>query len=370
MLIAYQSFNSNSAYKHDLRSATYQPNTMLANDYVTTSKHKALVLPYDPKNFIDPIEGPAQLVPIAKLPPRPAPGSVAQKRKSTAEPEPANKRQKTGDGAASSIKPAVATSAASASTADATPMDVETEDQPDYGHTANVFGGQIALVWQNFYRVFGEMPSIMMCGELDTSNVDFGSIIPTTVTKTIGDKTETSTVIDVETVVAKRACQSFTGLSRSITHAKKIGSGIGYVIYSLNSLNIVFVHVPNKICTDEVEVKKFYGDIARSLNQGGKIIHLVIGDTNQSRLQFTEEALNAAFNTTAYKNAFTSGSVKPVDNFGNQQYGTNAKGDTMFDVAVYRSDILDLVSVAYVSQSSTGITITDHYGVGIKIKLK
>ena len=33
------------------------------------------------------------------------------------------------------------------------------------------------VLWQNFYRQFGEMPDIMVCGEMDWSDSDFYSVV-------------------------------------------------------------------------------------------------------------------------------------------------------------------------------------------------
>jgi hypothetical protein len=51
--------------------------------------------------------------------------------------------------------------------------------------------------------------------------------------------------------------------------------------------------------------------------------------------------------------------------------GTNSTGSKMYDIAVYRSDIVDLKKgTAYVSQSSSSVTITDHCGLGLNVELK
>ena len=216
---------------------------------------------------------------------------------------------------------------------------------------------QIASLWQNVYRVLGAMPSIMVCGELDGAHSDFASFV--------------EGGLDIESSPATKACQCFTRISQTVFGSQivRLGFGEGYVAYSVSGLNIVFVHVPNRIATKQSDVELFYQDIASRASSGGTTIHLVIGDTNQSSLGFTEGALNNAFSTGAYKNALGSASVSPSDLYGVSQSGTNSTGTKMYDVAVYRSDAVKLVAgPAYISQMSTGLTVTDHCGVAVQIE--
>jgi hypothetical protein len=322
-LIAYQSFNANSASEHDLSSAAMQTFTIDTNKYVTGQGQQALVLPYIPGNLTLPVQGPAQLLPINPLGPKPEKESRKRKHDDSGDDDtPPAKVTKIGD------------------------------------HSALVLGSQISLAWQNFYREFGEMPAIMVCGELDASHSDFK--------KLVDDENISTTPIP-----SKKAAQSFTAYTSNGIAAVKLGAGDGFVAYSIGTLNIVFVHVPNAIAKKEDKTISFYKNIAQSLLTGGKIIHLVIGDTNQGRADFTADALNSAFQTKAYRSALAGRNIRKIDNYGVTERGTNSTGTSLYDVAVYRSDIVEIKKdVAYLSQSSSGTTVTDHCGLGIAIDLK
>ncbi|WP_158928839.1 hypothetical protein [Acidisphaera sp. S103] len=296
-VIAYQSFNANSSKNHGLSALALQRFTKEANKHATSHGHQALVPPSDTMDISTPIEGPAQLKPIEVL----------------------------------------------------------SDKQP-----VSVFGTQIALLWQNFYRVFGAMPDIMVCGEMDSSNSDFSSVV-------------TDPKVALTPHPAKMACQSFTAVSQSTVASKLlfIKSGEGFVLYMVGDLIVCFVHVPNKIATSKSAVEQFYFDIASYVNSHGAVIHVVLGDTNQPSFNFTTACLNIAFNTTAYVNASNNSSVEKIDNWNVTEKGTNATGTKMYDIAVYRSDVVELKKgTAYVSQSSSAVTITDHCGLGLHVELK
>ena len=294
-VIAYQSFNANSSKNHGLSALTLQRFTKETNKYVTAKGDQALVLPSDPMDISTPIEGPAQLKPIEPL-------------------------------------------------VDAQPL--------------NVFGSQIALLWQNFYRQFGSMPDIMVCGEMDSSNSDFSAVV-------------TDSKVTLTPHPAKMACQSFTAISQSTVTSQFIKAGEGFVLYTVGNLVVCFVHVPNKIATSKHAVEKFYFEIAHYVGAHGAVIHVVLGDTNQPSFNFTAACLNIAFGTNAYVNASNGSSVEKIDNWNVTEKGTNSTGTKMYDIAVYRSDIVSLKKgTAYVSQSSSSVTITDHCGLGLDVELK
>lgn len=317
-LIAYQSFNANSSKDHGLAATSLQHFTKRTNSHVSGLGHRALVLPHDSGNLATPIEGPANLVPIRPF----APQSGQKRGREGGSDAPPAKRRKT-------------------------------EDQ-----AALVFGSQISLLWQNFYREFGMMPSIMVCGELDSSHADFSGLV-------------SGQNMDIKAIPSARASQSFTAISQTASAAEFLGDGEGFTVYSVANMNIVFVHVPNRIAKNKDKTKAFYKNISRAMLENGKIIHLVIGDTNQSSADFTRQALNDAFQTTAYQNALEGGTISAVDNYMVTGKGTNSTGTRLYDVAVYRSDVVELKKpVAYLSQSSNAVTVTDHYGLGVVIELK
>ncbi len=316
-LIAYQSFNANSSKDHGLAATSLQRFTRDTNAYAVGLGHKALVLPHDAGNLGAPIEGPANLVPVQGLP------------------EASSKKRKRDDD--DSTLPAKRVKAGG-------------------GQAVQVFGAQISLVWQNFYREFGMMPGLMVCGELDVSHPDFHGVVGGT---------------DITALPATKACQSFTAFSQALSRATHLGGGEGFVVYSIANMNVVFVHVPNKIAQKADETKLFYANIAKDILGSGKIIHLVIGDTNQSSADFTRNVLNDAFQTKAYRNALEGKTITKIDNYNVTEKGTNAKGTALYDVAIYRSDVVDLKKPpAYLSQSSNAVTVTDHCGLGVVVELK
>jgi len=237
---------------------------------------------------------------------------------------------------------------------------VRIEELKSSSHTYEVFGSQIALTWQHFQRQFTEMPDIMVIGELNMSNPELADMV-------------SGEGVSVKSFAAKKACQSFTAISQGPLAAqiKFLQSGTGYVGYSVGGLIVVFVHVPNAIAKSKNETETFYFQIAHALKVKGNIIDLVLGDTNQGSFNFTADALNTAFGTSAYKNATNAPSVSPIDNWNVTEGGTNSVATKMFDIAVYRSDLVELKqAAAYVSQSSGGVTATDHCGLAVVVERK
>lgn len=226
------------------------------------------------------------------------------------------------------------------------------------GQPASAFGDQISLAQQNFYRAIGSMPDLMVVGEFDASHPDFS--------KTLGGQGVTITAHP-----ATRACQSFTAISQNRVAAQIVflAEGEGYVCYAVDGFVVVFVHVPNRIATNENETKRFYENIAKPLAMNGKSIDLIIGDTNQPRFSFSADVMNRLFNTNAYVTAGTQSNITKLDNWNVTERGTNSTGRKMYDVAVYRSDFNRITSgPAYISQSSGAVTVTDHCGLAIGIE--
>jgi hypothetical protein len=306
-IIAYQSFNANSAIDHGVKSATFQKFTRDTNERVTKEGHRVLVLPYDARVETDdpnnerrlavPHEGPAELKFIESL---------------------------------------------------------------NGPQAINVFGAQIALLWQNFSRVFRAMPDIMVCGELDAGHSDFAKVV-------------TWPDIVTSPVPATKACQSFTAFSQSAhsSKIKELARGQGFVAYDVMGIVVVFVHVPNSVASSAHETESFYTTIASVMKVKGNLIHLVLGDTNQPNFNYTARILNTAFKTDKYRNAGDEATVKKIDNYLVVEKGTNSTGTKMYDVAVYRSDFVELKKpTAYISQSSSAVTITDHCGLAVHVELK
>ncbi len=222
--------------------------------------------------------------------------------------------------------------------------------------TQVAFGTQIALIYQNIYRAIGTMPDLLVCGELDVSNADFAGL------------RQSSGLLANVTGNAK-ACQCFTAFAQAgvAGQIKLLAEGLGFVIYSINGLSVLFVHVPNAIATNAAKVRDFYAQLNNHLvTIGSGPIDLVIGDTNQSSSNFTQNALPQGF-----ANAHTSTKVSPFDNWNVKQGGTNSAGSKMFDVAVYNTTTINLeAGPVYLSQSSGAVTVTDHCGLAVKVSRK
>lgn len=235
-------------------------------------------------------------------------------------------------------------------------MDIEplTDSQP-----VTAFGGQISLVGQNLKRALGGMPDILVLGEMDSSHSDF---------KTISSDKD----VKYEHVKTERANQSFTAIIpvQNNMWISRICHDEGYVIYNVFKFGVAFVHVPNNIAKDETKVANFYSNIYNKVVQEGGTLDLVIGDTNQTNSDFTVGVLSSLYPKDKYVNAAPSGNIELVDNYKNSVSGTNSTGSKMYDVAVYRSARVKLTAgPAYISQSSGGITVTDHCGIGVNIEL-
>lgn len=295
-IIAYQSFNSNSSTSHGVEAFSFQRFTKLANSSVTNQGVQALVLPSNPSNLVDAIEGPANLMDIEQL----------------------------------------------------------TDTQP-----VTAFGGQISLIGQNLVRALGSIPDILVLGEMDSSHSEFSKIV--------NDKN-----VVFEHVSMSKACQSFTAISPVQNQAKigRICFDEGYVVYKVFDFIVIFVHVPNRIATSKSQAASFYHAIIQHVQSKGGVVHLVIGDTNQPSIDFTADVLNSVDPLGKYVTSASSSNIEPVDNYNSSVGGTNSTGSKMYDVAVYRSSLVKLAGgPAYLSQSSGGITVTDHLGVGVKIEL-
>jgi hypothetical protein len=235
-------------------------------------------------------------------------------------------------------------------------MDIEplTDDQP-----VVAFGGQISLICQNLARSLGATPDILVLGEMDSSGPEFVKI------------SKDPSVLYQQSVNEK-ACQSFTAIIpiQNQTKISRICFGEGYVVYKVFDLNVIFVHVPNAIAKSTTDATNFYRKIIQTAMGKGGVIHLVIGDTNQASIDFTPKCLNAVDSLGKYVNSAGSGKIEVVDSYESSIFGTNSTGTQMYDVAVYRSSVVKLLGgPSYLSQSSTGTTVTDHCGLGVNIDL-
>lgn len=216
----------------------------------------------------------------------------------------------------------------------------------------------LANVFRHAHSNLEEDLCAFVCGELDVSGQDFAAM-------------RSFPNLDAHVVAATRNCQCFTGfINKSMSGiAQPLVGGTGYYAFLIGGMSVVFVHVPNRICSSESEIANFYSGINNTLVQGGAPgIDIVLGDTNQQSANFTRTCLQS-LNQGSYANAH-EGAIEPVDTYLYSTGGTNSGGDKMYDVCVYNSSRVSIDRIAYVSQSSTGSTVTDHMGLMVKAHLK
>ena len=350
-IIAYQSFNASSSKDHGLKAMLDQTFTRAAQAHMEEYRHQSLVVPHDMNNMAKVYIGP---------PEKKTPVDIKTFQQMNKDAFMAYVEQFRHDYL----------------------IDLSAEEllkRPDImkkmkeymiSQTVGVFGSQIAAVWGNFARHFeGRSPDIMVCGEIDASNPYLA-------------KAFTSPDITVKVAAADRACQSFSVISQSALGSKvnHLHEGIGYVACSVMDINVLFVHVPNAMCQKRDEMKSWYSNIAKRFGSNARTLDLVIGDTNQASGDFTRDVLSQAFGVP-YGNALGGAKqITKVDSvfatpmsskgpYANvAESGTNAGGTKMYDVAVFNTRTIRANKVVYVSQAASGVTITDHSGLGVDVE--
>jgi hypothetical protein len=350
-IIAYQSFNANASHDHGLKAMLNQTFTRAAQAHMEEYKHQSLVIPHDMHNMAKAYIGP---------PEKKTPVDIKTFEKQNADAFIAYVEQFRSD------------YLIDLSVDELLKRPDIMEKMQDYmiSQTVGVFGSQIAAVWGNFARHFeGRKPDIMVCGEIDASHPDLA-------------KAFTSPDITVKVAAAKKACQSFSVISQSALGSKVnyLGEDTGYVACSVMDINVLFVHVPNALCQKRDEMVSWYSNIAKRFGSSCMTLDLVIGDTNQASGDFTRDVLSKAFGVL-YGNALGSEKqITKVDSvfatpmnakgpYANvAEGGTNAGGTKMFDVAVFNTQTIKANKVVYVSQASSGVTITDHSGLGVDVE--
>lgn len=371
-IFSYQSFNAAASKTHDLNSVTAQPLTVDTHNHWANANQGAssLIYPtlenadFDPKYYpkgppVDrhaiPVQGPPDLVQAEP------PGSMSQ----------------------------------------------------DAVSTSDFFEMMKQKVLQNrqaVYREMQDMPHVTAFGELDGAHSDFQAFPEFAGGVMAGASTN------------KLACQNFSVYAANGAQVKCVGNGIGWYAIKYLGYVVVFVHVPNAIAksskptpakppkppkaavkgvgaqsqakpapakpygrpaaaaaptnASKDDLVKFYQDIASVILQnGGGVIDVVMGDTNQSSGGVTPEALSKATNLP-FANAHVDNTLSPIDAYNIQVYGTNSSGTKMFDVAVYNTGTVKLKKLCYWSQQapigdgSTVAAVTDHMGLAIHVEKK
>ncbi len=213
----------------------------------------------------------------------------------------------------------------------------------------------IGQMFRNGYSNLGVGLSAFVCGELDVQGTDF-------------DPMRAFPNLDAHSSAADKNCQCFTAFVRKeqAGTTKPLVSGPSYYVLEISGMTVAFVHVPNAICKSSEDASTFYSGIHAAVTQHkASGIDIVIGDTNQQQSDFTRNCLNGLKNGT-FANAMSGSSVSPVDNHAYTAKGTNSGGDKMYDVCVYNTERVALDQIAYLSQSATGNTVTDHMGMMVK----
>lgn len=361
-IFSYQSFNAGNQTKHDLLSVTAQNLTVDTHDFLASPTVAARLLyptlhddNFDPRNYPNglpadrharPVQGPARLVATAPA------GAISQ----------------------ANVKPA------------------EFFEMMKYKVLQNR---------QGVFREMNQMPHVTAFGELNGANADFQTMNEYVVSNMAGATNN------------KKACNNFTVYCSNGIKANCVGQGDGWYAINYLGYTVVFVHVPNRLMkaaktsaaapakpgpvrgaaaqhqskaaaskpyarpaggqTTEDRLVAYYKGIADTiLNNGGGIIDLVMGDTNQSSGGVTPNVVSKATNLD-FKRAHT-GNISPIDGYNISVGGTNAKGDKMYDVAVYNAATVKMKKVCYWSQlapfgnGSSVAAVTDHMGLAVEIE--
>lgn len=360
-IFSYQSFNAASTNKHVLTALTPQKETKSTDqELAKSSKLERLVYPtlhdanFDAKNYPNglpadrharPVQGPANLVATAPE------GTIS--------------------------------------------------DDTNHQVFFEMMKSKVLQNRQAVYREMKDMPHVTAFGELD-SKAPQSKIMEQYVVGSMKDAS-----------INDSACQSFSVYCSNGLKADCVGQGEGWYAIRYLGLTVVFVHVPNRLMrskktssknqaaqgpvkgvaaqhkvkapatkpyttpangeTTEDRLVKFYQAIADAiLQKGGGPIDLIMGDTNQSSGGVTPKVLGKATGLP-FENAHV-GKIKPIDAYNVGVGGTNAKGDKMYDVAVYNSDTVKMKKIRYWSQlapwenGSSVAAVTDHMGLAIEVE--
>ncbi|TFW16809.1 hypothetical protein [Duganella callida] len=362
-IFSYQSFNAGNQSKHDLVSVTAQKLTVETHDHLAASTGAArLVYPtlhdesFDSMNYPDgrpadrhlpPVQGPARLVATAPV------GTISQ-----------------------------------------------TNVRPD--EFFDMMKYKVLQNRQGVFREMQQMPHVTAFGELNGANADFRTMNEYVVSDLAG------------ATANKKACNNFSVYCSNGIRADCVGQGDGWYAINYLGYTVVFVHVPNRLMkgakppvaaaakpgalrgvgathqakpaapkpyarsaggeTTEDRLVTFYKGIADTIIQnGGGVIDLIMGDTNQSSGGVTPSVVSKA-TSLDFKSAHT-GSISPIDGYKVSVGGTNSKGDKMYDVAVYNAATVRMKKICYWSQlapvadGSAVAAVTDHMGLAVDIEL-
>jgi hypothetical protein len=361
-IFSYQSFNANTAKMHDLASLTAQNLTVdTHNHWAKSTRPTALIYPTLHDEDFEEEGNPGKL--------------------------PANRHRLPVEGPANLVgtEPPDSLSKTSVS-------------------TAGFYEMMKQKVLQNRQGVFREMrkmPHVTAFGELDGAHSDFADMNEFVVGRMTGASTN------------KQACQNFSVYCSTGFNVECVGSGEGWYAIRYLGYVVVFVHVPNRLMKSAAkkpakqgpikgvaaqhQVKpapakpygkpvassssttrdglvKFYKNICDTiLKNGGGVIDVVMGDTNQSSGGVTPDVVGEA-TSMPFQNAHGGDAINPVDGYDVSVGGTNSTGTRMYDVAVYNTATVKMKKICYWSQlapigdGSTVAAVTDHMGLAIEVE--
>jgi hypothetical protein len=214
---------------------------------------------------------------------------------------------------------------------------------------------------QNLIRALGPC-DVMVFGELDASNNQWSSM-----QQNAGQLFATSSM--------NKTCNCFSVHAAPNAIQMPVQEGTGWVAIKSGNVTAVFVHVPNAIAKNESQVADFYKEINNKLLHAGMgQIDLIMGDTNQPRNGFTQQAVSKAVGNI-FADAHPGSSIQPFDSHERSFGGTNSTGSIKYDVAVYNTATVRVEQMIYLSQCTPvrneqghfAAAVTDHMGIGVKV---
>lgn len=171
-----------------------------------------------------------------------------------------------------------------------------------------------------------------------------------------------------------KACNSFSVHTNGSGSHRFIQAGMGWIAIESDGIRALFVHVPNSVATKKDLTRKFYSDIhSRVLqSEGGGVIDVIMGDTNQPSVGYTQEVVSGAMGQS-FAEFHQGKQIQPEDAYQRSFGGTNSNASKKYDVAVYNTNTVKIENLVYLSQcvdvagASGAAAITDHMGIGVKI---
>ncbi len=365
-IFSYQSFNSSPSTTHDLESISGQRFTVSAHNYWAKQRRAALVYPTLPdEDGDDP----------------PQAGAVVTGRHGLPVEGPANLLNVKVEGPGA--------------------LNANAEGRAVF---YRMMQQKVLQSRQGVFREMGKMPQVVAFGEFDGAHADFQ-----TMTQMFDGGMSGASA-------HPQACHNFSVYCSDGTTVDRVGQGDGWYAIHYLGYTVVFVHVPNSLMdapknpaatkpkpgpvrglAAQHQVKAaapkpyskpivgiggraregligFYRNISNTILQnGGGVIDVIMGDTNQKSDTWTPDIVSAATNLT-FRNAHNNRNIQPIDTHEFSAGGTNANATMMYDVAVYNTQTVTMAQMCYWSQlapigdGGRVAAVTDHMGLAIKVE--